>query len=75
MQVSLETNEVAAVVDALSSYLSDLRGEINKTEDYDMRQGLKAKEVALLSVVTKLGGTVEGTEGPNLGADNPPWGM
>jgi alpha-D-ribose 1-methylphosphonate 5-triphosphate synthase subunit PhnG len=74
MQVNLEANEVAAVVDALRSYLADLRSEINHTESYDMRENLKAKEVALVSVVTRLGGSAGDIGMSDVGAKNPPWG-
>ncbi len=74
MQVNLQENEVAAVLDALSSYIPQLREEIGKTENYDMRQDLKAQEAALTGLVSKLGGSIADTNMPDLGADNPPWG-
>src|SRR3954453_12296210 len=55
MQVNLDANEVAALLDALPSYLSDLRTEIGHTENYEMRQQLKAREAALMSVISRLG--------------------
>ncbi len=74
MQVNFEANEAAAVVDALQSYMSDLRSEINHTENYDMRENLKAKEAALLSAVAKLGGSASNGGMSDVGAKNPPWG-
>ena len=74
MQVNLEGTEVAAVIDALKSYLADLRSEINHTENYDMREELKAKEAALVSAVTKLGGSAGDIGLSDVGAKNPPWG-
>jgi hypothetical protein len=72
MQVNLDENEVTALLDALNSYIPQLREEIGKTENYDMREDLKAQEAALTGLVAKLGGSVSG--GSNLGASNPPWG-
>jgi hypothetical protein len=74
MQVNLDKDEVAALIDAVKSYVADLHSEINHTEDYDMREELKAREVALTSVVTKLGGSVTDTGLSDIGATNPPWG-
>ena len=74
MQVNLEESEVSAMLDALSSYIPQLREEIGKTENYDMRQDLKAQEAALTGLVAKLGGSIANTNSPNLGAKNPPWG-
>jgi hypothetical protein len=74
MQINLEASEVAAVLNVLNSYIPQLREEIGKTDNYEMRQGLKAQAEMLSDIVTKLGGTVPGGEGSNLGAKNPPWG-
>ena len=74
MQVNFDDNEVAAVIDAVKSYLSDLPSEIGDTDDYDLRESLKAEEAALTSALTKLGGSIEDAEEPDLGANNPPWG-
>ncbi len=74
MQVNLDEKEIEAVLDALSSYIPQLREEIGKTENYDMRQDLKAQEAALTGLVAKLGGSIANTNTPNLGAKNPPWG-
>lgn len=73
MQVTLDSNEVSAVLDALNTYIPQLREEIGKTENYDMREDLKAQAQALTSLVGKLGGTLTGGDTPNLGAKNPPW--
>jgi hypothetical protein len=74
MQVNLEENEIAAVLTALNFYLPELREEIGSTENYDMRESLKAQAAALTSVVAKLGGSIADSSGPDLGAKNPPWG-
>jgi hypothetical protein len=72
MDVKLTDNEVTALLEALNSYVPQLREEIGKTENYDMREELKAQEAVLNSVIAKLGGSVTGG-GSNLGANNPPW--
>jgi hypothetical protein len=74
MQVNLDANEVAALVDVLNSYIPQLREEIGKTENYNMREELKAQEQTLIGLLTKLGGSVTGGSASNLGAKNPPWG-
>lgn len=74
MQITLQQNEISALLDALNSYLPQLRAEIGKTENYDMREGLKADEAALTDLVAKLGGSIADTNMPDLGAANPPWG-
>jgi hypothetical protein len=74
MQVNLEANEVAALLSVLNSYIPQLREEIGKTENYEMRQGLKAQAEMLSDIMTKLGGSVPGGDASNLGANNPPWG-
>lgn len=76
MQLNLDQNEVAALVDALSQYIPSLREEIGSTEQYEMRQSLQAQQAALTAVLTRLGGAVPdaSTNLPDLGADNPPWG-
>jgi hypothetical protein len=73
MQVNLEANEVAALLNVLNSYIPQLREEIGKTEKYDMREELKAQEQTLIGIVTRLGGSMAGGSGSNLGAKNPPW--
>jgi hypothetical protein len=74
MQVTLDENETAALLAALDSYIPELREEIGKTENYDMREDLKAQEAALTALVAKLGGSISTTNSPDLGAKNPPWG-
>lgn len=74
MQVTLQENEVAALLAALDQYIPGLREEIGKTESYDYREELKAQQAALSSVLAKLGGSISSTNSPDLGAKNPPWG-
>lgn len=74
MQVNLDEAEIAALLDALNSYIPQLREEIGKTENYDMRMQLHAQEQALTGLLAKLGGSISTTNIPDIGADNPPWG-
>jgi len=74
MQVNLNEGEVSALLTALDSYLPDLREEIGKTDDYDLREQLKAQEATLTGLIAKLGGSIADTNEPGLGASNPPWG-
>lgn len=74
MQVTLTENEVSALLEALNSYLPNLREEIGKTENYEWRQSLKAQEQTLTGVIAKLGGSIANTNTPDIGANNPPWG-
>lgn len=74
MQVNLSEDEVSALLAALNFYIPELREEIGKTENYDMRESLKAQEQALTALVSKLGGSISDTNSPDLGAKNPPWG-
>ena len=74
MQVTLDDNEVSALLEALNYYVPQLREEIGKTENYDMRASLKAQEAALTGLVAKLGGSIATTNMPDIGAKNPPWG-
>lgn len=74
MNVTLQPDETNALIQALSYYIPQLREEIGKTEDYDMRQDLRAQAVALTGFLTKIGGSIADTDLPNVGAKNPPWG-
>jgi hypothetical protein len=74
MQVNLDQNELSALLAVLDSYLPVLRAEIGDTDNYDMRENLKALEVTLTNLLVKLGGSIEDTDNHNLGAKNPPWG-
>jgi hypothetical protein len=74
MQINLDENEVSAVLEALNYYLPNLRDEVYKTENYDMRESLKAQEAAIKSVIAKLGGSVAESTISDIGAKNPPWG-
>ena len=47
MQLTLTAAQTSALLAAIRSYYSDLREEIYHTEDYDLRQELKERELAL----------------------------
>lgn len=74
MQINLEAKEVAALVSVLDLYIPQLREEISRTDNYEMRQDLTGQEQTLSSLVVKLGGKVSTLHDSDLGAENPPWG-
>ena len=74
MQINLEAKEVAALVSVLDLYIPQLRKEISRTDNYEMRQDLTGQEQTLSSLVVKLGGKVSTLHDSDLGAENPPWG-
>ncbi|MGD9893420.1 MAG: hypothetical protein AB7R89_24690 [Dehalococcoidia bacterium] len=55
MQLDLEPDEVAILKETLAAYLSDLRAEIGKTEDYRTRRELHRRETVLQKVIGQLG--------------------
>jgi len=54
MQLALDTEEATLLHRILTSYLSDLRAEIGKTENFDFRQGLKEDEVRIKALLNRL---------------------
>jgi uncharacterized protein involved in exopolysaccharide biosynthesis len=74
MQLNLQAEEASALLQVLYGYIPQLREEIGSTENYDMREALKAQEAALTGLVAKLGGSIAETNTPDIGADKPPWG-
>lgn len=54
MQFTLELNEAAILKEVLDAYLSDLRAEIGKTEDYDTRQVLHQRESVLRKIIAQI---------------------
>lgn len=54
MQLTLEPEEAEILHDVLSLYLSDLRAEIYKTENYEARQELHRREDVLKAIIEKL---------------------
>jgi hypothetical protein len=55
MQITVEPDEAATLKEVLAQYLSDLRAEIGKTEDYGTRQELHQREAVLRKVIAQLG--------------------
>ena len=56
MQVELSPNEYTLFVELLDQDLRDLKEEINKTEAFDYKQALKAREDTLVGLIEKLSG-------------------
>lgn len=54
MQLILQPEEAALLKRVLATYLSDLRAEVYKTENYDLRQDLKRDEAALKAILARL---------------------
>jgi hypothetical protein len=54
MQFSLQAGEAALLRRILTSYLSNLRMEVHKTDDYDLRQDLKRDEAAIKGMLVRL---------------------
>lgn len=54
MNLSLEPGDATILREALEQFVSDLRAEIGKTEDHDLRQELKQREAALNRVLAQL---------------------
>jgi hypothetical protein len=54
MHLELRDEEAALLKTVLEQFVSDLRMEIADTENYDFRQGLKADEETLKSLIARL---------------------
>ncbi|MGH2611376.1 MAG: hypothetical protein ACRDHF_20050 [Tepidiformaceae bacterium] len=54
MQLSLTADEATLLRNVLDRHLSLLREEIGKTENYQMRQDLKADEALLKGLIARL---------------------
>lgn len=54
MELRLEASEAALLKETLEGFLGNLRMEVGKTENYAMRQGLKADEEVVKSHITRL---------------------
>ena len=54
MQLSLSDDEAALLQNVLDRHLSLLREEVGKTENYQMRQELKADEALLKGLIARL---------------------
>lgn len=56
IDVELTPREREQVIEAIESYLSDLRMEIANTDSQDFRDALKERKLALQKLVTALEG-------------------
>ena len=54
-QVELSREEVAILADVLDQDYRNLKEEIYKTETRDFKEALKAREVLMVGLLTKLG--------------------
>ena len=54
MQLTLNPEQAQILHDVLDRYVSEVRGEIAGTENYDMRQGLKAMEQTIKDIRSML---------------------
>ena len=57
MELKLDQPEADLLIDILESHLGDLRMEIGKTENFDMRNDLKHDEEMLKSMIARLKAT------------------
>ena len=57
MELKLDQPEAALLIDILESHLGDLRMEIGKTENFDMRNDLKHDEEMLKAMIARLKAT------------------
>jgi len=57
MELKLDQPEAGLLIDILESHLGDLRMEIGKTENFDMRNDLKHDEEMLKSMIARLKAT------------------
>jgi len=54
MAEQLTPEDLELLQDIIEEYISDLRMEIQETDSYDFRQGLKQKEEALKRILRTL---------------------
>ena len=57
MELKLDQPEANLLIDILESHLGDLRMEIGKTENFDMRNELTHDEEMLKSMIVRLKAT------------------
>ena len=58
MDLQLDDRDAGLLRSILERYLGDFRMEIGKTEDYNMRNDMKADEARLKAIMGKLGAAV-----------------
>ena len=54
MQVQLEPAEATLLADILDTSLGDLRMEIGKTENFDLRNELKRREQSMKNILARV---------------------
>ncbi len=54
MELPLQQEDASVLRRVLEASLSDLRAEVGKTENYEMRQGLKHDEETLKTIIARL---------------------
>lgn len=54
MNLFLESHEAALLRQVLTTYLANLREEVYKTENYDLRQALKQDEDSIKRLIARL---------------------
>lgn len=64
MNLDLNEHQAATLLNALESYLSDLRAEVAATEAKEFRDGLKLQEETLNGIVRQI--KAEATKEPHL---------
>jgi hypothetical protein len=64
MQLTLDPQDAALLLDVLTDTLSNLRAEIVDTDSYDYRQALKAREVRLRAIIARLQALAAAESGP-----------
>jgi hypothetical protein len=55
MQVTVTHEEAQVLADLLHLYLPELREEVYRTENADLREQLKRRDVVLTAFLTRLG--------------------
>jgi hypothetical protein len=56
MSIELSAAEQALLLELLRTELGNLKAEINRTEAYEFKEQLKAREAVLVSVIARLEG-------------------
>ena len=56
MDMHFDENETRVLRSVLDADLPNLRGEVYKTENYDLRQSLKKEEEVVKALIERLGG-------------------
>lgn len=54
LRIELTTDEVSTLQEVITSYVSDLRVEVARTDRMELREALKAREALLKGLLTRL---------------------